>query len=117
MAAWDHAQQLSKLILFIALLNTVAAFVVTASRQNVPDATFWAERSTWIMVALAVTLGVPLTQAGIVELGERRRRKKLEREQDVQTFLSGALVNIANHGNADWETTGIQAFRLQRRWW
>jgi hypothetical protein len=68
------------------------------------------------MVAIAVTIVVPFAQAGLVEYGERGRRKRSEREQDIQTFLSGALVNLANQAHADWEKTGVQAFQV-RGWW
>ena len=68
------------------------------------------------MGAIAVTFAFPLLQAGIVELGERRRRKRLELEQKIRTFLVASLVYCARQGGVDWEKTGIQAFIVCGFW-
>jgi hypothetical protein len=101
----DHARRLSKLLWFVALANTAGAIVLASVRYETPSADFWAAHPNWVMVAVVLTLAVPLTQAAVIEMGERRQRKELERENKVQTFLAASLIYLAHQANADWENT------------
>lgn len=118
MDEWDHARRLPKLIWSLAVVNALAVFALGASRMNWPSIEFWSGRAGWIISALALTAAVPLVQAIIAERGERRRRKAIEREQTVQTFLIASLIYVIRHAHADWENTGIQAFGVRgyHRW-
>jgi hypothetical protein len=92
------------------------AIALASARLGVPSATFWSDHPNWIMAALFVTIFVPVGQAAAIELGERGRRKKLEKEQKVQTLLASSLIYLATHAGASWEQTGVQAFVLRGRW-
>lgn len=97
------------------MANGVAVFVLGASRLNWPSAEFWNGKAGWAVGGLALTAAVPVLQAIIAERGERSRRKAIEREQTVQTFLIACLIYVVRHAKADWENTGIQAF-VVRGW-
>jgi hypothetical protein len=106
----------SKLIWVVAVVNTAGALVLAFVRSAMPSSKFWDEHPNWIMAALCVTVAVPLTQAAVIEMGERGRRKKVEREQKIQTFLAASLIYLAHQGKADWENTGIQVFAVTGVW-
>jgi hypothetical protein len=84
--------------------------VLGVSRLNYPSAEFWANRGAWIFIALLVAVGVPLVQAAVIDKGERRRRKAVEREQKVQAFLIASLIYLIEQGGVPWKNTGVQAF-------
>lgn len=103
-------------IVAVATLNAGAVVVLGLARQGWPSEQFWRNNEPWVIVALLVSASVPLVQAIIMERGERARRKAIEREQKIQLFLTTSLIYIVRHAGADWETTGIQAFEIRRRW-
>ena len=63
-----------------------------------------------------MTAAIPALQAFLAERGERARRKAIEREKKVESFLVAALIDIVNLGHADWQRTGVQMFRIRNRW-
>lgn len=113
--AWERAAQLSKLLWIVAIANTAGAVVLAAVRYSSPSAEFWVGRGGWVLTAVVVTLAVPLTQAAVIEMGERGKRKALERERSVQTFLISSLLYVVREAGCDVANTGIQAF-VVRGW-
>lgn len=107
---------LSRAIYYLAVLNGLAAFVLGAWRLQKPDG-FWAEREAWVLAALTIAGATPFLQAFIAERGERTRRRAVERERKLESFLVSALIDLVNLGRADWQRTGVQMFLVRGRWW
>jgi len=99
-----------RLVLLLPILGTLSAIAVGLARQAWPSDDFWRARGGWILAAILVSAVVPLVQASISELGEKKRRKELEREAKVRGLLVAVLVYVVRHCNAPWDLTGIQAF-------
>src|SRR5262245_33092163 len=99
-----------RLVLLLPIFGTLSAIAVGLARQAWPSDEFWRARSGWILTAILVSAIVPLVQASISELGEKKRRKELEREAKVRGLLVAVLVYVVRHCNAPWDLTGIQAF-------
>ena len=100
----------------MALVGSLAALALSLSRQAIPSTEFWAHHQGWIIAALASTFIVPMLQAGIVEFGERGRRKELERQQNIEAVLLTSLLDLERHAGANIRTTGVQPFAV-RGWW
>jgi hypothetical protein len=98
------------------MFNAVAVLMIGAARLDRP-AGFWTQHAGWVIGALLVTVLIPVVQLLISERGEKARRSAVERERRVEAFLAASLIHVARRAGADWETTGIQAFLLRRRWW
>jgi hypothetical protein len=107
---------LSALIWLIAVVNGFAAGVVGATRFDWPHG-FWSNHGGWAVVAFVLTPILPFVIAGVNELGERRRRRALEREDNVRTCLVSSLVYLVRQCQADWEQTGVQLFAVRHKRW
>src|SRR5262252_9334067 len=94
---------LRRLVLLLPVLATLSAIAVGLARQGWPSDQFWQARSGWILAAILVSAIVPLMQASISELGEKKRRKELEREAKVRGLLAAVLVYVVRHCNAPWD--------------
>jgi hypothetical protein len=105
---------MSKAIRVVAAVNGIAVLALGAARLNQPAGS-WDARGTWLIVALLVTGLVPFVQAVIAERGEKARRKALELESALQSYLVTSLIYIVRHCGADWHKTGVQVFRVRRR--
>jgi hypothetical protein len=100
----------------LPLIGAGGAIAVGLWKVGWPSAEFWNLHDhliIWFIVAAAL---VPFVQTSISELGEKSRRKKLEREALIRSMLIPALVNVVRHCNAPWDLTGIQAFLLKGFW-
>ncbi len=110
---------MAKLISVVAIVNTVAAIVLAAVRYKSPSEDFWALHSYWVLAAVVATLAVPLPHAAVIDMGERGRRRALERQQIVEGFLTASLIDLERHAGADLKSTGVQAFVVRgyfQRW-
>jgi len=105
------------LIWVVAITNSLAAGVIAFVRYDIPDREFWLDHRTWIAIAVMLTVTVPLVQAAVVEAGERRQRKRLERAQKIHAFLAGGLIYLVEAGGMPWKNTGVQAFAVRGPWW
>jgi hypothetical protein len=106
---------LTWLIRALAGINAIAALSVGLSRLKWPSG-FWDGRDDWIAYTLIGVCVASILLPIMSELGEKARRQAVERRQQLHTFLASSLVYIARHSGADWETTGVQAFLVKRRW-
>jgi hypothetical protein len=68
------------------------------------------------MTAVFATITIPLFQAAVVDIGERGRRRALEKQQKVEAFLTASLIDLERHAGADLKTTGVQVFLVKGRW-
>jgi hypothetical protein len=107
---------LSKLVWIVAVINTAAAIILAAVRYNSPSGSFWTLHPYWVLAAVVTTLSVPLAHAAVIEMGERGRRKVLERQDQVEAFLTASLIDLERHAGADLKTTGVQAFVVRGFW-
>lgn len=104
-------------VLAVPLANCAAAIAIGLSRINWPSAAFWSGRQGTIIGAIAVAAVAPLVQTAFSELGEKRRRKELEREAHIRTLLVPSLIVAVRDCKAPWESTGIQAFLVTGWLW
>jgi hypothetical protein len=111
-------RQLMRFIVYaLPVLGGGAAIAQGLARANWPNAAFWTTRGHWILTAIVVAGLIPALQTGISELGERRRRKLLELEDNVRAFLATSLVVVSRECNAPWDQTGLQAFLVDGWLW
>lgn len=103
-------------VILLPVVSGVALFAVNAARIDWPTSEFWDGREPWIIWSVGLAASLPFVQTLISELGERRRRQELEREQDVRALLVPSLIVVVNDCGLKWDTTGIQAFRVTG-WW
>jgi hypothetical protein len=104
-----------KLLFFVGAINLGCALVLGLSRYNRP-AGFWDDKGWLIVPALVVAGLTPMMQAWLIERGERRKAKRLQREHDVREVLVSALVYVSTHTRLESSRIGLHAFRLARRW-
>jgi hypothetical protein len=98
------------LVLGLPVVGAGAAVAVGFARANWPSQMFWDTRQSHVVVAIVISGLIPVLQTTISELGEKRRRQALEREDNIRALLAGSLVVIARECAAPWDQTGIQAF-------
>ncbi len=106
---------MSRLIFVAAFINACAVAVLGASRIE-RFREYWNPHPKITLAALFVTALVPIAQAFLSERGEKARRKSVERERKVETFLTTALVNAVENAGANLTNTGVQAFMVGG-WW
>jgi hypothetical protein len=102
-------------VLALPVIGAGGAVAVGLWKAGWPSQTFW--RDGFIVGCIIVSGLIPAAQASISELGERKRRKKLEHEDHVRSLLIPALVEAVKHHDAPWDLTGVQAFILTGWWW
>jgi hypothetical protein len=107
---------LSRAIVLFAIINAMAGVVVALSRAHIPHPPFWDEHERAVLIAIVTVSFLPLLQAIVSELGERKKRKAAELAATLQEILAGTLIDLTENAGADWKKTGVQVFRL-RRWW
>jgi hypothetical protein len=103
------------LTIIVALLSAIGVSAINGFRLDWPLG-FWTQHQNWLIAAFVITAFAPIAQVFFVEIGERLRRKAVERERKIERFLSAALIQAVNHG-ADWQNTGIQVFLLRGWKW
>jgi hypothetical protein len=104
------------LVFALPLGGAAAAIAVGLSRAAWPSADFWTKHGEWIFWAIIAAGVIPAAQTTIAELGEKKRRKELEREEYLRSLLVTALVYVVRECNAVWDLTGVQVF-LVTGWW
>jgi hypothetical protein len=105
------------LVFVLPALGAGAAIVVGLARVEWPSAQFWSTKNSLIVLAIVSGGIVPLIQAGIAELGEKKRRTELEREDTVRSLLVTSLVFVVRYCDAPWDLTGVQAFLVTGWLW
>jgi hypothetical protein len=103
-------------VVFLPVAGAAAAILVGLARVKWPSEAFWSGKGTVIALAIIAAGVVPVVQTGISEYGEKKRRKELERKDDVRSLLVPSLVYAVRHCDAPWDLTGVQAFMV-RGWW
>lgn len=108
---------MGKPLFLVGAINLGCALVLGLSRYNRPQG-FWDDKGWLIVPALVVTGLTPMLQAWLIERGERRKAKRLQREHDIREVLVSALVYVAERTGLESTRIGIHAFRLGRhlRW-
>lgn len=102
------------LIWTLGVAGLLAGIGVGAARQQWPDGFWTKEKGALVMTLIVVAALAPFVQTSIIELGERSKRKAVEQQQKLETFLTTALILMARNG-ADWEMTGVQVFLVKRK--
>lgn len=105
---------MGKLLFLVGVVNLGCALVLGLSRYNRPQG-FWDDKGWLIVPALLVTGITPMAQAWLIERGERRKGKRLRRENDIREVLVSALVYVSTHTGLESSRIGVHAFRLARR--
>jgi hypothetical protein len=107
-------RDVGKLLFVVGAVNLGCALVLGFSRYNRPQG-FWDDKGWLIIPALVVTGITPMAQAWLIERGERRKSKRLQREHDIREVLVSALVYVSAHTGLESSRIGVHAFRLERR--
>jgi hypothetical protein len=105
------------LVFGLPFLGASAAVLIGLARIRWPSELFWRDKEPWVVYAILFSGVVPLAQSGIAELGEKKRRTELEREDTVRSLLVPSLVYVVRHCNAPWDLTGLQAFLVTGFLW
>jgi hypothetical protein len=105
------------LVFFLPACGALAAIMVGLARVKWPSDDFWSSKDQWVVLAIVVSGAIPLLQSGIAELGEKRRRTSLEREDNVRSLLVPSLVFIVRNCQAPWDLTGVQAYLVTGWLW
>jgi hypothetical protein len=101
-------------ILWLAVVvGAGASLGVRFAHEKMPSAAFWLEHGGLLMTCIILTAVVPGLQAAVVENGERRRRKRSERADQVRELLGAGLAKLVEDTGIDWKRAGLNAFLVQ----
>ena len=108
---------MSKVVLFIALINSLCATMLGLARLEWPSKATWEAKVPYLIGALIISSFAGTVQVFLSERGEKARRKKLERSDEFRAILMTALVDLVRNCGADWHTTGVRVFKTKTKKW
>ena len=107
-------RRMAGLLWLLAGIGIIAGLIGQFEGRDFPSEEFW---KAYVVVAIGAAIAttlIPVAQAGLVQFGEIKKRKRLQFENTIVQFLN-LLFPKAEEWKAEWKLAGGEVFLVERR--
>ena len=97
------------------MIGAAASAALGLERRGWPP-DYWTDKGSLLGWCLLAVAALPIFQRIAADIEDWSEKKALNRSREIEDRLVTTLVQACTDANADWRTTGIQAFLVQRKW-
>jgi hypothetical protein len=102
----------------LAIVGAVAAGALTAREQGWPSDAFWADRDSWVGMAIAVVGVIAVVEPGWHAAREYVTQRRERQRGELGQLLRATLIDIADEVKhaVSWYDIGLHVWELRRDW-